>query len=63
MFGWLKKKSEKDKLIDLHKKLIEEAYKLSTINRKDSDLKTAEAEEVWKQIEAINNSENTQKKN
>ena len=63
MFGWLKTKSEKDKLIDLHKKLIEEAYKLSTINRKDSDLKTAEAEEVWKQIEALNNSENTQKKN
>ena len=51
--GWFTKKTEKEKLHDRYKKLIEEAHKLSHSNRKASDLKTSEAEEVLKQIEAL----------
>ena len=53
MFGLFKKKSEKEKLQDEYKKLIEEAYRLSHTDRKASDLKTAEAEEILKKIEAL----------
>lgn len=48
MFG-----NKKAKLQAKYKKLSEEAYRLSTIDRKKSDAKTVEAEEVLKQIEAI----------
>lgn len=51
MFGM---KSKKEKLeVKLHK-LLEEAYKLSQIDRAKSDAKTAEAEEVRKQLDAMN---------
>ena len=50
MFGM---KSKKEKLEAKLAKLLEEAYKLSTTNRKKSDAKTAEAEELRKQIEAM----------
>jgi hypothetical protein len=50
MFGF---KSEKEKLEAKLTKLLDEAYKLSHTNRKKSDEKTMEAEEVKKQIEAI----------
>ena len=53
MFGLFKKKSEKDKLQAEYRKLIEEAYRLSHTDRKASDLKTAEAEEILKKIEAL----------
>lgn len=53
MFGLFKKKSEKEILDAKHKKLLEEAFKLSTINRKASDSKYAEAEVVLKQIESL----------
>lgn len=36
-----------------YKKLVEEAYKLSTNNRKESDSKYAEADEISKQIESL----------
>lgn len=52
MFGF-KKKTEKEKLQSKYEKLIAEAYKLSHSNRKASDLKTAEADEILKKIEAI----------
>ena len=52
MFGLFKKKSKKQILEEKYKRLIEEAYRLSKINRKASDAKTAEAEEVLAQIEA-----------
>jgi hypothetical protein len=48
MFGNKKKKLEAK-----FKKLSEEAYRLSTIDRMKSDQKTAEADEVRKQIEAL----------
>ena len=54
MFGLFKKKSEKDKLYEQYKKLMKEAHSLSTTNRKLSDQKTYEAEEIMKKIEVLN---------
>jgi hypothetical protein len=53
MFGLFKKKSEKEKLQEKYKALIAEAYKLSHTDRTASDRKTAEAEEIIKQIEKL----------
>jgi hypothetical protein len=53
MFGLFKKKSEKEKLEELYEQLLAEAYKLSTVNRTASDAKTAEANAVLQQIEAL----------
>lgn len=53
MFGLFKKKSEKEKLQEQHAKLLKEAHGLSTINRKLSDQKVFEAEEVMKQLEKL----------
>jgi len=53
MFGLFKKKSEKDKLQAQYEKLLKEAYTLSTTNRKMSDQKTFEANEIMKEIEKI----------
>ena len=54
MFGLFKKKTEKEKLQERYAKLMEEAYNLSTSNRKLSDEKVYEAEEVMKRIENLN---------
>ena len=54
MFGLFKKKSEKEKLQEEYEKLLKEAHNLSTTNRKMSDQKTFEAEEVMKQLEKLN---------
>lgn len=53
MFGLFKKKSEVEKLQHQYKKLMEEAYKLQTINRSDSDQKYLEADNILKKIEAL----------
>lgn len=53
MFGLFKKKSPVEKLQKRYNKLMEEGYKLSTVNRKLSDEKYAEADEVLKQIKGI----------
>ncbi|WP_299666449.1 Lacal_2735 family protein [uncultured Polaribacter sp.] len=53
MFGLFKKKSEVDKLQEQYKKLMEDAYKLQSINRSDSDQKYLEADHILKKIEAI----------
>ncbi|MGC6284196.1 MAG: Lacal_2735 family protein [Polaribacter sp.] len=55
MFGLFKKKSEKEKLQDRYKKLMEEAYKLQSVNRSQSDEKYAEADAILKQIDALGN--------
>ncbi|MFK7949523.1 MAG: Lacal_2735 family protein [Saprospiraceae bacterium] len=52
MFGLFKKDPVK-KLQKKYKDLMEESYRLSTSDRKASDLKRAEAEAVIKEIEAI----------
>lgn len=55
MFGIFKSKSKTklDKLTKQHRKLLEEAFKLSKIDRKASDLKYAEAEELLREIESL----------
>jgi len=54
MFG-LFKKDEKKALLKEYKKLMEESYRLSTTDRKASDLKRAEADDVMTQIEQLDN--------
>jgi len=54
MFGWFKKKSEKEILLEKYKQLLEESYQLSTTDRRKSDLLRAEADEISKQIDALN---------
>jgi hypothetical protein len=53
MFGIFKKKTELQKLEEKYEKLLKESHALSTINRKESDFKMAEANDVLKQIEAL----------
>ncbi len=51
--SWFRRSSEKEKLEKKYRKLLDEAYKLSHSDRKSSDLKTAEADTILKQIEAL----------
>ncbi|MUP45969.1 Lacal_2735 family protein [Gramella sp. BOM4] len=53
MFGLFKKKSEIEKLEIKYKKLLEEAHRLSTSNRRLSDEKMYEANEILKEIDKI----------
>jgi DnaJ-domain-containing protein 1 len=53
MFNLFKKKSEADKLNSKYQKLLSEAHALSTSNRRLSDEKMAEANEVLQQIDAL----------
>ncbi len=55
MFNLFKKKSEAEVLQAKYKKVMEEAYKLSKINRTASDAKYAEADEVLKAIQLLEN--------
>ncbi|MEX1383357.1 Lacal_2735 family protein [Lutibacter sp.] len=53
MFGLFKKQSEKEKLQVQYEKLLKESYHLSTTNRKLSDQKVFEAEQVMNKIEKL----------
>ena len=53
MFNLFKKKSPIEKLQEEYKKLSEEAFKLSKINRQQSDAKQVEAEAVLKKIDEL----------
>lgn len=53
MFGLFKKKSEKEKLQAKYEALLKESYSLSSVNRKLSDQKNFEAEEIMKQLEKL----------
>jgi hypothetical protein len=53
MFGLFKKKSEKEKLQEKYEALLKETHTLSTTNRKMSDQKAYEANEVMKQLEKL----------
>jgi phosphomevalonate kinase len=53
MFGLFKKKSEVEKLQEKYKKVMEEAFKLQSINRTDSDSKYLEADNLLKNIEKL----------
>ncbi|TXD48887.1 Lacal_2735 family protein [Polaribacter sp. IC073] len=57
MFGLFKKKSEVDKLQEKYKKVMEEAYKLQSINRTDSDSKYKEADDILNQIDTLKEKE------
>lgn len=48
-----KKKSKAEKLNAQYKKLLEESYKLSTTNRRLSDNKMLEANEILKEIDLL----------
>lgn len=50
MFGFLKKKTKKEKLQIEYKTLLKEAYNLSKIDRKKSDQKTFEANQILEQL-------------
>ncbi len=47
------KKSPEDKLKNEYKKLMDESYRLSTLNRKESDKKYVEAEAIMDKLESI----------
>ena len=51
MFGFFKKKTHLEKLQLEYKKLLSEAHKLSKVDRKKSDQKMAEANEVLNKID------------
>lgn len=53
MFGLFKKKSPIEILDLKYKKVLEEAFKLSKVNRAESDKKYQEADEIAKQIEKL----------
>ena len=53
MFGLFKRKSEKEKLLDLYNKKKEQAFKLSRTNRKESDKLEKEANDILIEIEKI----------
>ena len=52
MFG----SSEQDKLENKYKKLMEESFQLSRTNRRKSDEKMAEAEEIRQKLDALKES-------
>lgn len=53
MFGIFKKKSAVDKLDDQYTRLMKEAHRLSTSDRRASDAKTAEANKILQEIEKL----------
>jgi len=53
MFSFFKKKSPKQKLQEQYAKLMEESFLLSKTDRSAGDAKVAEAEEILKEIEKI----------
>ncbi|MDZ4714864.1 MAG: Lacal_2735 family protein [Cytophagales bacterium] len=53
MINFFKKKSKLEILQEKHRKLLEEAYTLSTISRTKSDQKHAEAFALMEEIEAL----------
>lgn len=55
MFGLFKKKTEKEKLQEQYEKLLKESFELSTRDRAASDKKAAEADELAKKIEQLDN--------
>jgi hypothetical protein len=53
MFGLFGKKTEREKLEAKYQQLLDESYKLSHTNRKASDDKALEADELRKKIDAL----------
>ena len=55
MFGLFKKKSKKDKLIELYNKKKEQAFKISRTNRKESDRLEKEAKDILIELDKLKN--------
>jgi flagellar motility protein MotE (MotC chaperone) len=53
MLGLFRKKTPTEKLEKRYDKLIQEAFELSTVNRKESDKKTKEAADVLERIKQL----------
>ena len=53
MFGIFKKKTQKEKLLALYKKKKKEAFNLSKIDRRKSDLKEKEASDILDALDAL----------
>jgi len=53
MFGLFKKKSEKEKLTTLYKKIKEQAYVLSKTDRRESDRLEKEASDILEKLDDI----------
>ena len=53
MFGLFKRKSEKEKLIELYNKKKEQAFRLSRTNRKEGDRLEKEANDILNKIDKI----------
>lgn len=53
MFGWFKKKSEKELLQEQYKQLMEEAFRLSRTDRRKSDELYAEADKIQESIQKL----------
>ena len=53
MFGLFKKKSEVEKLHEEYKKIMQEAFKLQSINRSESDQKYLEADNILKKTKLL----------
>jgi len=53
MFGLFKKKTPLEKLQEKHAALMKESFNLSKTNRSKADEKTAEANEIEKEIEKL----------
>ena len=56
--GFFTRKTKKEKLNDQYKKKLEQAYKMSTSNRTESDRLTAEANEILEEIKKLETTEN-----
>jgi hypothetical protein len=53
MFGFLKRKSPRERLEAEYQRRLEEAHRLSHVDRRRSDEKAAEAEEIRLRLEAM----------
>ena len=59
MFGLFKKKSEKEKLSKLYKKIKEQAYILSKTNRRESEKLEKEASDILDKLDDIEKNKST----
>ena len=53
MFGLFKRKSEKEKLEELYRKKKEQVFKMSRINRTESDRLEKEANDILDRIDKL----------
>tara|TARA_B000000475_G_C15786210_1_gene361560 strand:- start:36 stop:218 length:183 start_codon:yes stop_codon:yes gene_type:complete len=56
MFGIFKKKTQKEKLLALYNKKKNEAYALSTVDRRKSDAKEKEASDILEALDKLDES-------